>query len=91
MANLKSSKKRAKQNVKRRKINLARRTAMKTALRKVIDALATDSSKVRELFKEAESRIARARGKHLIHKNNASRKISRLAKKVSAKLRTQAS
>jgi small subunit ribosomal protein S20 len=90
MANLKSSKKQARQNVKNRNINLARKTAIKTALKKVADALSADDvAKAKELLRDAEAQLARAKGKKLIHKNNASRKISRLAKKVSAQSRSK--
>ena len=64
MANLKSSKKQAKKNIKRRGVNLARKTAIKTALKKVLDALSgADASRAKELLKDAESRLARAKGK----------------------------
>lgn len=84
MANIKSSKKRAKQSLNRREINLARKTSIKTVLKKVLVALGKqeDITKVQELLKDAESKIARARGKGLLHKNTAARKIGRLAKKV---------
>lgn len=84
MANIKSAKKRAKQAEARRKINLARKTSMKTAIKKMLVAIerTEDTGKVTELLRAAEAKIARARGKGLLHKNTASRKISRLAKKV---------
>ena len=86
MANLKSSKKRARQNRVRRQRNLSRRTAIKTAVKKVVTSLTNDSAieDVRELLREAESKISRAKGKGLLKSNTAARKISRLAKKVSA-------
>jgi len=79
----KSAKKAAKQSKVRRLRNLSRASDVKTACRKVLDALKNkeiDSAK--DLFKQAESKISRARGKGLLKKNTASRKISRLAKKV---------
>lgn len=84
MANIKSAKKQAKQSLSRRKINLARKSSIKTVLKKVLVALerSEDIGKVKELLKDAESKIARARGKGLLHKNTAARKIGRLAKKV---------
>ncbi|MBY0352891.1 30S ribosomal protein S20 [Candidatus Babeliales bacterium] len=91
MANIKSAKKRALTNEKKRKQNVARRTALKTTARKIADALANNSvSEARELFKQAESSIARAAGKGVLKKNTASRKISRLAKKIAAAERTPA-
>lgn len=84
MANIKSAKKQAKQNKVRRKRNLARQTDVKTAVKKVLTALdkKEDAAKVDALFRVAEAKIARAAGKGLIHKKTASRKVSRLAKRI---------
>ena len=83
MANIKSAKKRAKQNEVRRRRNVARLSDLKTARKKVIDALdAGDIEGARALFTVAESKIASASGKGLLKDNTAARKISRLAKKV---------
>jgi len=86
MANIKSAKKRTRQAIKRRKINLARRSALKTAEKKVIESLnrGEDIAVVRSLLRDAESKIARAKGKGLLHPNTAARKVSRLSKKVAA-------
>ena len=84
MANLKSAKKQAKQAEKRRAVNLARKSSVKTALKKVLTALEKneDAATLKMLLKEAESKIARAQSKGLYHKNTAARKIGRLASKV---------
>ena len=83
MANTKSAKKRVKQNEKRRQSNLARRSAFKTAAKKVLEALdANDVAAAKELLKDASSKIARARGKGIIKKNTAARKVSGLAKRL---------
>lgn len=88
MPNIKSAKKRAIQTVKRTKRNLARRSALKTAIKKVVKALAEKNvTDAKALLKDAESKIARAKGKGLLHPNTAARKISRLAKKVAASSR----
>ena len=86
MANIKSAKKRAKQSEVRRKINLARKSSVKTAVKKVLIALSAEESgeKVQELLMDAQAKIARARGKGVLHKNTAARKMSRLAKRVAA-------
>jgi small subunit ribosomal protein S20 len=85
MPNIKSAKKRALQTTKRQLTNQARRTSLKTAIKKVLVALEnSDVETAKKFFVEAESKIATARGKGLLHRNTASRKISRLAKKVSA-------
>lgn len=85
MANIKSAKKRVKQGEKRRLINLSRKTGLKTAVRKVVDSLKRGDAieQTKKLLRDAEAKIARARGKGVLHHNTASRKISRLAKSVS--------
>lgn len=84
MANIKSAKKRARQNEKRRVINVARRSTVKTSIKKVMAALEANEApdKVMVLFNEAQAQIARACGKGLLHDNTASRKVSRLAKQI---------
>lgn len=85
MPNIASAKKRVKQNEKRRKINIARKSSLKTAIKKTLGALQlNDVEKARQLLKEAQAKFARAKSKRVIHANTASRKISRLAKKVAA-------
>ncbi len=84
MANSKSAKKRVLQSEKRRVNNCARRSAIKTAVKKVLAAIETSADNVEALFVEAQAKIARAKGKHLFHANTAARKISRLAKRVNA-------
>jgi len=83
MPTIKSAKKRMVQDEKRRQVNVARKSALKTALKKVISALASKASadEVTALMREAESKIARAKRK-VLHSNTASRKIGRLAKNV---------
>ena len=88
MANTTSAKKAAKQNEKRRIRNLARRTAIKTALKKTLASIESDSSNgenVDTLFRDVAAKLVRAQSKGVIHKNTASRKLSRLAKKVHQK------
>ena len=85
MPNIKSSKKRAKQSEKRRLINNARKSDVKTAVKKVLDAVAAnDSTGAQTLLRSAQAKLARAKGKGLVHRNAAARKMSRLAKKVAA-------
>lgn len=85
MANIKSAKKRVLQNERNRLQNCARRSAIKTAMKKVVTAVEAGEKKevVVSLFNDAQSKIARAQGKGLFHRNTAARKISRLAKKIS--------
>lgn len=85
MANIKSAKKRAITNEKRRERNVGRRSEIKTAVKKVLSALAgNDLALAQSLLKDAEAKIARARGKGVLEKNTASRKISGIARKVAA-------
>jgi len=86
MANIKSAKKRAKTNEIRRKRNVARRSEIKTATKKVLDALqANDLAGAKEFMKEAESKMARACGKGLLKKNTAARRVGRLVRRIAQK------
>jgi small subunit ribosomal protein S20 len=84
MANLKSAKKRAIQNIKRREKNLSRKTAIKTAIKKVVTALdqKLPAEQIQTLMRDAEAQLARAKNKGVLHANTVQRKISNLAKKV---------
>lgn len=86
MANTESAKKQARQNEVKRSRNLARRTAIKTAVKKVLISIEKSESleTIKALFKDAESKLSRAKGKGVLHANTAERKIGRLAKKVAA-------
>ena len=85
MPNITSAKKRVRQIAKRQIINSARRSDIKTTIKKVLVALEnSEVEKAKTLLREAESKIARARGKGVLHANTASRKVSRLAQKVAA-------
>lgn len=90
MANIKSAKKRDKQSKVRRQRNLARRTAIKTILKKTQTSIEKGDDKVQTeaLLKEAAAKLSRAKSKGVIHKNTASRKLSRLAKQASQSTRT---
>jgi small subunit ribosomal protein S20 len=88
MANIKSAKKRALTNEARRQRNVQRRSDIKTAVKKVMSAIASnDLVTAQEMLKDAESKIARARGKGVLKRNTASRKISMIARKVAAAVR----
>jgi small subunit ribosomal protein S20 len=91
MANTKSAKKSALQSEKRRVRNLARRTAIKTAIKKVLVA-AEQGAPVEQttlLLRDAQAKLARAKGKGLLHANTASRKMSRLSKRVAKTAKNQ--
>ena len=89
MPNIKSAKKRVLQTAKKSLRNQARRSSVKTAVKKVVIALElNDADNAKALLIAAESKIASAKGKGLMHRKTAARKISRLAKKVAAATRT---
>ena len=81
MANHKSAEKRARQNEKRRMRNKAVKTRVKH-ITKVVRTAATEKNKeeVSLEMKAAQSEIAKAAKKGVIHRRTAARKISRLAK-----------
>ncbi len=81
---LKSSKKRARQSEVRREQNTTRKTAVKSAMKKVLIALeaGSDIEEVKKLLRDAEAKLGRAKNKGLFHAKKAARKVSKLAKKV---------
>jgi small subunit ribosomal protein S20 len=85
MANSPSSKKRALQAERRADINKARRSRMRTFIRKVEEAIAGgDSGAAAAALQAAQPEIMKNVSKGIVHKNTASRKISRLAGRVKA-------
>jgi small subunit ribosomal protein S20 len=90
MANIKSAKKQARQNEKCRQRNLTRRTAIKTAIKKVLVAIEERSEQTKSLLNDVAAKLARAKSKGVIHRNTASRKLSRLAKRLYQATRTEA-
>lgn len=77
--------KRVKQSEKRKMRNQAVKTKIKTQINKMTTVLVgNDKDKVEELFKETLKVINSAASKRIIHRNTASRKISRIAKKINA-------
>lgn len=83
MANHKSSVKRARQDIKRNARNRQTISAMKTSIKKVRSAIAAKQlDQIDELLRQSQSVIAKTWKKGLIHKNNMSRKISRLTAAV---------
>ena len=81
MANHKSAKKRARQTKKRTLRNTSDLSRMKTNIKKFKESVSqNDKEKALELFKLNVSYIMNLASKKVIHKNNASRKISALAK-----------
>ncbi|MCC8052068.1 MAG: 30S ribosomal protein S20 [Clostridiales bacterium] len=85
MANIKSAKKRILVSQKRHDKNKAIKSSVKTAMKKVEAAVAAnDKAAAEAALLAATSTIDKAATKGVYHKNNAARKVSRLAKAVSA-------
>lgn len=85
MANTTSAKKAARKALRRTDINKSRRTRLKTEVTRVEDAIAAgDKQKALAALKVAEPVLARTGQKGVVHKRTASRKISRLTKRVKA-------
>lgn len=83
MANTPQSKKRARQNETRYGINKARRSRIRTFLKKVEEAIAGGKKdEALAALREAQPELMRGVTKGLVHKNTAARKMSRLASRV---------
>lgn len=85
MANSPQAKKRARQNARRLEVNKARRSRIRTQLRRVEEAIASgDKDAAAQALKLAQPELMRGVTKGVYHKNTAARKMSRLAARVKA-------
>lgn len=85
MANTSSAKKATRQMIRRTATNKARRSRVKSEVRAVEEAIkAGDRSKAEAALKAAQPILVRTAQKGMMHKKSASRKVSRLSKRVSA-------
>lgn len=85
MANTSSAKKATRKIEARTEVNKARRSRVRTFVRKVEEAiLSGDKAAAAAAFKAAEPELMRASSKGVMHANTASRKVSRLSKRVAA-------
>jgi small subunit ribosomal protein S20 len=85
MANTSQSKKRARQSETRYGINKARRSRIRTFLRKVEEALASgDQTVATAALNAVQPELARGITKGVLHKNTVARKMSRLSSRVKA-------
>jgi len=83
MAIHKSAKKRIRRTTRHTAYNKARVSGMRTSIRKVEEAIAAgDAKAAQEALKAAQPKIAKTAHKGMIHKKNASRKISRLSAQI---------
>lgn len=85
MANTKSAQKAVRVIERRTAVNKARRTRMRSSWRSVEEAIAAgDAKKAIEALRAAESETMRAVTRGIVHKNLASRKVSRLSGRIAA-------
>jgi small subunit ribosomal protein S20 len=85
VANIKSAKKRAKQTIVRNTRNVAQRSMLRTAVKKVVKALdANDAAGAETAFASAQPLLDRMAARGLIHKNKAARHKSRLTARIKA-------
>lgn len=83
MANTPSAKKAVRKIERRTAVNKARRSNMRTFLRKVEEAIASgDKEAATSALKAAEPIIQSAASKGIVHRNLASRKVSRLSHRI---------
>ena len=85
MANTPQSQKRARQTERRTEVNKARRSRIRTFIRKVEEAIASgNAAAAADALRAAQPELMRGVTKGVVHKNTASRKMSRLAARVKA-------
>ena len=85
MANSPQAKKRARQAERRTEVNKARRSRIRTFLRKTEEAIESgDQAVAKEAFKSAQPELMRGVTKGIYHKNTVARKLSRLTKRIKA-------
>lgn len=85
MANTKSAKAKVREINNKTEINKSIRNRYRTYIKKVeLNIVKRDKSSAQQALKSAESEIMSAVSKKIVHKNTASRKISRLASKIKA-------
>ena len=86
MAHHKSARKRIRRNGRRADINVSRRSRVRTSLRNVEEKIASgDKGAAHAALREAEPELMRAAGR-IVHRNAASRKVSRLSARMKAML-----
>ncbi|MCB1141172.1 MAG: 30S ribosomal protein S20 [Leptospiraceae bacterium] len=85
MANLRSSKKDIRRTEKRKARNSAQKSTIRTYAKNILKSIkAGNTEEAANMFNSYASLLDKAAKKSLIHKNNASRKKSRMAKKITA-------
>lgn len=83
MANTKSAKKATRRNARRTEVNKDRRSRMRVFMRKVEEAIVSgDATVAKAAMRAAEPEMMRAAQNGVVHKNTASRKVSRLTQRI---------
>jgi len=82
VANIKSQKKRNRQNETRRLRNLSTRSELRTRVKSAVNAATAGADDAADLVRTAQKRIDKAGAKGRIHKNAASRRVSRLMRRA---------
>jgi len=83
MANTTSAKKATRKIARRTEVNKSRRTKLRGAIRSVEEAIkGGDRNAALTAMKRAEPELMQAAQRNIIHKNNASRKVSRLTHQI---------
>jgi small subunit ribosomal protein S20 len=83
MANNPGAKKAVRKIARRTEVNTARRSRVRTFLRRFEEALTSgDADKAKDAFVKAQSELMRAVSKGVVHKNTGARKVSRLAARL---------
>lgn len=85
MANTASARKRNRQTIKRTERNAARKSRMRTFVKKAEAAVASgDKAAAVAALRAAQPEMQRASGKGVVHKNTVARKLSRLSARIKA-------
>ncbi len=85
MANTKSAAKAARQSLKRKAVNDARRSRMKSSVKKTETAISSgDKAAAAAAFKSTQSELMRGAKTGVVHRNTVARKMSRLSKRIKA-------
>ena len=81
MANIRSAAKAARKGKRREAVNTARKSRVRTHIRKVEEAIASGDAKAAQAaLQAAQPEIIRGANKRILHKRAAARKVSRLSK-----------
>lgn len=84
MANIKSAEKRIRVSAKRRSLNVAKKSALRTKIKRFETAIAENNANSKEYLFDATRALDKAASKGIIHKNAAARKKSRLTKRFNS-------